>query len=65
MRNLEKRPDNANVVTVYIGKDLMDKIDMLCEMCGENRSVVVRRMVEHCIPRAAMKPKTRYELSFD
>ena len=65
MRNLEKRPDNANVVTVYIGKYLMDKVDKLCEMSGENRSTVVRSMVEHCVPRAAMKPKTRYELCFD
>ena len=65
MRDLEKRPDNAKVFTVYLPREVWEEVDKVCEMCGMSRNNVIRAMVDHCLPRASVKQKTVYCLDFD
>ena len=67
MRDIKKHPNNANVVTVYLPNDVLQKLDEACEMSGLSRGKVLTQMAREALPKAKMAPRTYvvHELSFE
>ena len=65
MRNTVAHPDNDMIRTIYLGEKNVRDLEKLSEMTGLNTSQLVRKMVEHCLPKSKMTKKTIYELDFN
>ena len=51
MRNIEKWPHNANVVTVYLSDEALEVLDKLCEQSGLSRGKCLTAFVKTVGPR--------------
>ena len=65
MRNTEKYPQNMNTVTIYLPDNACKELDRICEMACLSRGKVITKMVTECLPKAKMKKREIYSLSFE
>lgn len=52
MRNVTKYPNNKNVVTVYLGNDVVEILNRLSEETGVSRGRILSDLCSTYLPRA-------------
>lgn len=67
MRNIEKHPNNAYNITIYLNKEDRERLNMLSQLSGLSCGKVLAKLVHDTLPKARMAEKTYVvrELTFE